>query len=499
MTSSSSMLRQRLALQIACALGMAAAAPIGLAATVDAGLRERATEAGAVDVLIVMQAKAPKPARAAGVGYLEHRRALVAALRATADDSQAPLRAWLDAEHIDYRSYWAVNTIATRLTPAQIDAVGSRAGIARVAANAPVAMRRPDASTDAPSLPMVPFAIEWGVNKIRAPEVWATGIRGQNVVIAGQDTGYQWDHPAIKAKYLGWNGTTASHDFHWHDAIHTTGSSCGANAVAPCDDNSHGTHTMGTMVGDDGGSNQIGVAPDARWIGCRNMNAGNGTPATYIECTQWFIAPTDMANGNPDSDRAPDIVNNSWGCIVEEGCTTGLEIREAIENIVEAGILFVAAAGNDGSACSTIGDPPAIYDIVFTVGGTASSNTMYAGSGRGPVAGLASVKPDVIAPGQQVRSSIRGGGYSSFTGTSMASPHVAGAAALLMSVNASLKGDPQRVAEILRSTAVPLTSTTQVCGGIPSTVFPNPVQGHGQIDVWAAFRVAEEIFANGAD
>jgi serine protease AprX len=497
--SSPSLLRHRLALQIACALGIVGLAPSGLAATIDPGLREQAAAAGTVDVLIVMQAKAPRPSRAAGVDYLEHRRALVAGLRATAEQSQAPLRAWLDAQHVDYRAYWAVNTIAARLTPAQIDAVGAQEGVARVASNAPVALSRPDAELDVPTLPMVPMAIEWGVNKIRAPEVWAAGIRGQNVVISGQDTGYQWDHPAIKAKYRGWNGTAASHDYNWHDAIHATGSSCGANALAPCDDNSHGTHTMGTMVGDDGAANQIGVAPDARWVGCRNMNAGNGTPATYIECTQWFIAPTDMTDGNPDSDRAPDIVNNSWGCVVEEGCTTGLEIREAIENIVEAGILFVAAAGNDGSACSTIGDPPAIYDIVFTVGGTASTNTMYAGSGRGPVAGLASVKPDVIAPGQSVRSSVRGGGYSSFTGTSMASPHVAGAAALLMSVNASLKGNPQRVAEILRSTAVPLTSTTQVCGGIPSTVFPNPVQGHGQIDVYAAFLVAEKIFANGAD
>jgi subtilisin family serine protease len=78
----------------------------------------------------------------------------------------------------------------------------------------------------------------------------------------------------------------------------------------------------------------------------------------------------------------------------------------------------------------------------------------------------------------------------------MASPHVAGAVALLMQVNPNLKGNPAAVADLLRTTAVPLTSTTQVCGGIPSTTFPNPVQGHGQIDMVAAFNKAEKIFAD---
>src|SRR5690606_33582570 len=117
-----------------------------------------------------------------------------------------------------------------------------------------------------------PLAIEWGVNKVRAPLVWAAGFTGQGIVIAGQDTGIRWTHNAIKAKYRGWNGSSADHNHNWHDAIHVTGSSCGADAMAPCDDNGHGSHTIGTMLGDDGGSNQVGVAPGARWIGCRNMN-----------------------------------------------------------------------------------------------------------------------------------------------------------------------------------------------------------------------------------
>lgn len=470
------------------------------AADVDRGLQERAVAQGAVDVLIVLQAKPPKQLLRPEDDRHERRRNLVALLQANADISQAPIREWLDAQGIAYRPYWAVNSISARLTATQLDALAGVAGVARVASDAPTRAHLPVAdlqlSQVVPNLPMVP---EWGVSRIRAPEVWATGIRGQGVVIAGQDTGYAWQHEALKAKYRGWDGTTATHAYNWHDAVHSGGGSCGANAVAPCDDDSHGTHTMGTMVGDNGAGRQIGVAPDARWIGCRNMDVGNGTPATYIECTQWFIAPTDAAGLNPNPDMAPDIVNNSWGCVVEEGCTTGLEIREAIQNIVDAGIFFVVAAGNDGSSCGSIADAPAMYDISFTVGGTNSAGNMYAGSSRGPVAGLAVNKPDLIAPGQSVPSSVPPNGYQSFTGTSMASPHVAGAAALLMSVNPDLKGDPARVAAILRSTAVPLTTTTQVCGGIPATTFPNPVQGSGQIDAYAAFRVAEKIMATGFD
>ena len=89
----------------------------------------------------------------------------------------------------------------------------------------------------------------------------------------------------------------------------------------------HGSHTIGTMVGDDGGSNQVGVAPGAKWIGCRNMNAGDGTPAQYNECAQFFLAPTDLSGANPNPDLAPDVISNSWGCPASEGCTAGNEVQ----------------------------------------------------------------------------------------------------------------------------------------------------------------------------
>ena len=487
-----------LSCHIAFALATACSASAIQAAQVDSAVTAEAARSGSVDTLIVLQAKASKELLRSDGNYLERRRALVDLLRTTAAVSQADLRRWLDAEGVAYRPYWIVNTIQARLTTAQLNELSVRSDIARIASNAPIQLRMPQQSEALQPQPQAPNAIEWGVNKIKAPQVWALGITGAGIVVAGQDTGIRWTHNAIKAKYRGWDGTVANHNYNWHDAIHAVNSSCPADSPQPCDDNGHGSHTVGTMLGDDGVTNQVGVAPGAKWVGCRNMNAGAGTPATYNECAQWLLAPTDLTGANPNPDLAPDVIGNSWGCPDSEGCTTGQEVREAIENLISGGIMFVAAAGNDGSACGTIGDAPGTYDNVFTIGSTTQSDAMSSFSGRGPVTGANQVKPDVIAPGSSVRSITRSSdtAYTSLSGTSMATPHVAGAVALVMQANPGLRGNPAAVAALLRSTAVPLTSSTQVCGGIPATTFPNPVQGYGQIDVLAAVNRAEKIFAD---
>lgn len=494
-----------LSIHIALALAAVGAPALGRAAEVDAVLRTRAASGATVDTLIVLRAKAPKALLSNEGSYLERRRALVDMLRATADVTQADLRRWLEAEGVPYQAFWITNAIQAQLTPAQLDALAARDDVEAIGSNAAITLRLP-AQEQTASLPLAPNAIEWGVNKIKAPQVWARGINGAGIVIAGQDTGIRWTHAAIKGKYRGWDAVNqvADHNYNWHDSVHAANASCPADSPQPCDDNSHGSHTIGTMVGDDGGTNQVGVAPGAKWIGCRNMNAGAGTPATYNECAQWLLAPTDLSGANPDPDKAPDVVSNSWGCPVEEGCTAiaGTEVRTAIENLIAGGIMFVAAAGNDGSACSTIGDAPGTLDNVFTIGSTTSADAVSSFSGRGPVAAGpgtgASNKPDVIAPGSSVRSITNSSdtAYGSKSGTSMATPHVAGAVALMMQLNPGLKGNPAAVADLLRSTAVPLTSSTQVCGGIPATTFPNPVQGYGQIDLVAAFDKAEKIFAD---
>ena len=90
----------------------------------------------------------------------------------------------------------------------------------------------------------------------------------------------------------------------------------------PCDDNGHGTHTTGTTSGDDGtpGVNQIGVAPGAKWIGCRNMDQNVGRPETYTECFEFFIAPWDLNHQSPNPTLRPHVMNNSWGCPASELC-----------------------------------------------------------------------------------------------------------------------------------------------------------------------------------
>jgi subtilisin family serine protease len=475
------------------------AAGTAAAARVDAGLADAARHDGRVDALIVLpdQATPPLAALAPDADYKAHRRALVDALRTRADTQQQPLRTWLQARGIDFQPFWIVNLVHARLSADDVAALAARADVARVAANPVIRGRLPARSTSTGVTPDGAATIAWGVDQVNAPLVWAAGFNGQGVVIGGEDTGYQWDHPALKPQYRGWNGTTANHNYSWHDAIHVPNDSCPANSPAPCDDYGHGTHTAGTFAGDDGGSHQIGVAPGAKWIGCRNMNAGNGTPASYIECMQWMLAPTNLQDRHPNPDAAPDVISNSWTCPASEGCTVGNELVQAVTTLTNAGILYVAAAANSGPACSTITDPPAIYAASFVVGATDSTDTLASFSSRGPVlkdprTGRTQVKPDVSAPGVAIYSAWPPNTYTILDGTSMATPHVTGAAALLMSAVPALKGHPTVVARLLKLTAA--TSVTdpvdQACGGTTRTTFPNNMAGYGRIDAYAAYLAA---------
>jgi len=436
--------------------------------------------AGPVEFLAVLDEQADLSGAAGLTTKQEKGEWVVSRLRAVAERTQAPLLERLAADGVEHRPFWITNMIWVRGGSEAVEKIALRPEVRRIDANPGIAVSLPDrqnaSSTESTS------SIEWGVQKVRADQLWAMGYRGQGVVIAGQDTGYEWTHAAIRDHYRGWNGTTADHDYNWHDSIHSGGGSCGADSPFPCDDHYHGTHTMGTMVGDDGGSNQVGLAPEAKWIGCRNMNVGNGTPATYSECFEWFVAPTDVAGQNPDPSKSPHVINNSWTCPEVEGCEFDT-LRTVVENTRAAGILVVASAGNEGSGCSTVANPIAIYDAAFSVGATDIGDNIASFSSRGPVTvdGSNRLKPDVSAPGVSVRSCIPGGGYTSLNGTSMAGPHVAGLAALLMSARPDLIGDVDALEALLELSSFPLTSS-QTCGGIPGGSIPNPIFGHGRID-----------------
>jgi serine protease AprX len=219
------------------------------------------------------------------------------------------------------------------------------------------------------------------------------------------------------------------------------------------------------------------------------MDRGVGTPARYTECFEWFLAPTDARGENPRPDLAPHVINNSWGCPPSEGCTDPNVLQAVVDHVAAAGIFVVVAAGNSGSACSTVTDAPAPYASSFTVGATTLSDEIAGFSSRGPAAGSGRLKPDISAPGVGIRTSTPPSGFRSFSGTSAAAPHVTGAVALLWSASPELVGRVASTAALLERTAAPLTSA-QDCAGFPGSHVPNAVFGFGRLDVAAAALAA---------
>src|SRR6185437_16484391 len=238
--------------------------------------------------------------------------------------TQGPILRWLRENGVEHRSFYIVNAILVKGTREIAEALARRPDVARIEGNPhiPNVLPQPVSPVASPSQPKTPQTIEPGINYTHAPDVWALGFRGQGITVADADTGQRWTHNALKPHYRGWDGQNADHDYNWHDSIHNSVSNpCGNDSPFPCDDFFHGSHTTGTAIGDDGMGNQIGMAPGAKWIACRNMDQGNGTPARYIECMEFFLAPYPL-NCTPnegDPTKAPDITINSWGCPVSEG------------------------------------------------------------------------------------------------------------------------------------------------------------------------------------
>ncbi|HWN10635.1 MAG TPA: S8 family serine peptidase, partial [Pyrinomonadaceae bacterium] len=418
--------------------------------------------------------------------------------------TQVGIQDFLRTKGVAFQSFWAANMIAANANHQLIEGLAARPDVARIDSNTPTRwIENPvveKVGVDANSANATE-AVEWGVQNVNAPALWTLGFTGQNIVIGGFDTGIRWTHNTLKPKYRGWNGTAGDHNYNWRDAIHSGGGICGPNTTAPCDDNGHGTHTVGTVVGDDGGGNQVGVAPGAKWIGCRNMDQGNGTPTTYTECFQFAIAPTDLAGNNPNPSLRPHVLNNSWSCPASEGCVTDAELQTIIDNTQAAGIFVAASAANTGPNCSSVADPPGIYDSSFTVGAADFNNALAGFSARGPSTYTPNlVKPNISAPGVNVRSATRSSdtAFSNLSGTSMASPHVAGVVALLWSARPHLVRNIAATRTLLQNTANPaVTVAAQTCGGIPSTQIPNNSFGYGRVDALAAFNASVPVTVSG--
>src|SRR5438093_1929025 len=403
--------------------------------------------------------------------------------------TQGPLLQLLRERGLEHQSFYIVNAILVKGGREIAEMLAGRPDVVRIEGNPQIRnlLPQPGPAADAASQPGAPETIEPGINYTHAPSVWALGFTGQNIVVASADTGVRWTHNALKPHYRGWDGVTADHDFNWHDSIHSGGGICGPNSPQPCDDFFHGSHTTGTAIGADGGANQIGMAPGAKWIACRNMDQGVGTPAMYIVCMEFFLAPYPVG-GDPsqgDPTKAPDITINSWGCPTSEGCSVNT-LQAAVEGQAAAGIMMVVAAGNSGSNCSSVTDPPSFYAASYTAGAlNTGTDTIAFFSSCGPttVDGSGRIKADITAPGTSTLSArnTSDNAYTFADGTAMATPHIAGATALLWSANPSLQNqiDPSRAA--LNNAAVHIA--TNQCS---SSGTPNNVYGWGRVDILAA-------------
>lgn len=446
----------------------------------------------ASDILVYFKDQATLPKTAS-------KRVIYRTLVNIAERSQARTSRLLRNENIEHRSFHVANVIAAYNVSTELrKRLEQLPEVAFVVDNRVTQLRLPPVQWQLTTASDIPEQIQMiGVDK-----VWNMGVTGKGIVVGSIDSGVMWDHEALKSRYRGYSSTGVSHDYNWHDAITkpispgpSDAQTCAFNSAEPCDDVDHGTHTVGTMVGEEKGRERFGVAPDAKWIACRGLEKGWGSVATYLDCLEYFLAPYPRG-GDPKKDGRPDlapnIINISWICEGKEGCQRGDELLSAVQALKAAGILIVVAAGNDGPDCKSINHSPAHYSKeVLTVGAyDHRDDTIAEFSGRGPSDFDGGLVPAVTAPGKFLRSSVPGGRNGSYdfkSGTSMAAPHVTGVAALIWSAKPQLIGKVQETIELIEKTATPRTSS-QSCGSFSGGKIPNAVYGYGIVDAYAAVK-----------
>ena len=408
----------------------------------------------------------------------ERRTAVYQTLTAHANETQADVRNMLNSVGVDYTPYYLVNALEVhggtfvRLflsTRPEVDRVIPSPRLRPAPQNEILGMSESD---------FTPSGVQWNVRMIGADRVWEEfGARGEGIVVGQSDSGVDVNHPALKENY---RGNTEGDDYNWFDPWN--------GAPSPYDESGHGTFTLGTVLGQNG----VGIAPDATWFACANLVRNLSNPALYLDCMQFMLAPFPQG-GNPFTDgdptRAADVTNNSWGCPEIEGCDAN-SLKAAADNLRAAGIFVSVATGNDGPNCSTVDAPLSIYDSAFSVGAIDQFGNVAQFSSRGPVTadGSGRIKPDIVAPGVDILSSLPGGAYGSNLGTSIAGPHVTGAVALLWSADPTLIGDIDRTEQLLIDSANPYTGDRAV--GCFTGNVPNAAYGYGILDVYEAVKVA---------
>jgi len=431
-------------------------------------------------IFVIMKSQADLTTEKNIPDALARRKAVYSALVQNAVESQKDIRAWLDSKGIAYQPYYLVNAIELDGNPILRQELAARSDVDRIL-DSPVL--RPLQSpapvskgeiTQEPSLP-------WNIQMIGADRVHKDfKVYGEGIIIGQSDSGADGQHSQLSANYRG--NLDGTDNFNWFDPWF--------GSKKPVDIGGHGTHTLGSIVGE-----TVGVAPKAEWIGCVNLARNLGNPAHYLDCMQFMLAPFPQ-NGDPFKDGKPEkganVLNNSWGCPVVEGCDPKTYLP-AVSALKTAGIFVVASAGNSGmGGCSTVQDPLAIYEDVYSVGAVDRNGNIASFSSLGPVEvdGSGRIKPDIAAPGVDVISSYPGSTYKTASGTSMAGPHVAGVVALLWSANPKLIGDIEKTREILNETADPYNGVVPEC--VTRMDAPNSVAGYGIVNAYKAVEKALE-------
>lgn len=394
------------------------------------------------------------------------RRELVVSLKDHASSTQRGVLSLLEnnADAVaEYEGFYIANVVYVKAKPAVIEQIARLPEVASIEKNKTI--QREEPIDEQAVTPSAEDELLWHLQMVRADQVWGLGIDGTGVVVANIDSGVDWTHPALQTSWRGYD-PDGEHDSSasWYDAV--------ANQPFPVDSDSHGTHVMGTIVGRDPETGfTTGVAPGAKWIAARVFNEqGSTTDAALLSSAQWMLAP----GGN--SDNAPDVVNNSWG----GGNMMDPWYIESIDNWIAAEIFPAFAAGNQ-----RLGEPipgpgsisnPSHYPQAYAVGAVDNQMLRPAWSKRGPSPYTeAGWKPNISAPGVNVISTLPGGSYGANSGTSMATPHVAGVVALMRGADASVTIED--MFDIFSRTAYPLTDSLPT-----AQESPNYDYGYGLID-----------------
>lgn len=378
----------------------------------------------------------------------------------------------------DFYAFWLVNAFEVTLPKDLISLVAARPDVVMVYYNYEIEMIAPvDVSAAAPG---AGAAVENGIAAVRAPEVWAMGYTGAGVLVANIDTGVEGDHPALAIRWAG--VADPRYDGHpewaWYDPY------LGINDF-PYDNNGHGTHTMGTICGGAPGD-EVGVAPGSYWIAAAAVDRGGGierTVADIILSFQWMLDP----DGNPATNwDVPAVCSNSWGLTTAHGYPPCDSLFWSYIDACEAaGTVVIFAAGNEGTSglrrpADRATDEYRNMAVAAVDGNTAGWPIAYFSS-RGPTYctpdGSAATKPDISAPGVSVRSAYPGWNYVYMSGTSMATPHVAGVVALIREANPNLGVD--EIKQIIYSTAYDLGPAGE-----------DNSYGYGMIDAYEAVLLA---------